>query len=559
MDAQDLEAAPDADVDEPTVEVRRNGRLLAAVGVVAAALAIAYLRRATTSGAALDWTLTALLGGIAIAHLVGLVDSRLPLLVADGTGARIRTGRGWTGVPWSDVESVEVVLPAALWRDGRLTLVTRDAAGDRADLAVSLGLATHVNVPADEVQDRLARLAGAREGSRWDALEVDAVSLDDPGPPPEEAAAHPRLRRWRDPRPVVAHGIGSLAARLRPSGPDPEPTASPATAAATAPRPVVASVTPAPLREPRSGQRVDVALAPGGPAGQTQGALALDPTADEVTVVLPEVAELRRPEATDDLGGWVAPGAAPSVAAVDESTPDPVIGPQLAAARRRLSLGVDELAERTRIRPHVIEAIEVDDFAVCGGDFYARGHLRTLARVLGVEAAPLIAAYDELYSHAPVSPRRIFEAELATGGRGSLRGTRGGPNWSVLVAAAMAVVLAWSLARLVMDGPVEIQQVPGLGAGSGGLHPAGSGSATGSAVPVLLRAAGGGAHVVVRDGDDRIAFSGDLAFGESRSLKVAPPIRVESSDGSVEIVVDGQDRGAVGDTGQPASGTYVAD
>ena len=34
---------------------------------------------------------------------------------------------------------------------------------------------------------------------------------------------------------------------------------------------------------------------------------------------------------------------------------------------------------------------------------------------------------------------------------GSIRGTRGGPNWSVLVAAVMAVVLVWSIARLVMD------------------------------------------------------------------------------------------------------------
>ena len=64
---------------------------------------------------------------------------------------------------------------------------------------------------------------------------------------------------------------------------------------------------------------------------------------------------------------------------------DPVIGPELAAARSRLGLTVDQLADRTRIRPHVIESIEVDDFTPCGGDFYARGHLRTLARVLGLD------------------------------------------------------------------------------------------------------------------------------------------------------------------------------
>ena len=86
---------------------------------------------------------------------------------------------------------------------------------------------------------------------------------------------------------------------------------------------------------------------------------------------------------------------------VTEPAYDPVIGPALAAARTRVGLTVDELAERTRIRPHVIESIEVDDFAPCGGDFYARGHLRTLARVLGQDPAPLLEQFDNRYATAP--------------------------------------------------------------------------------------------------------------------------------------------------------------
>ena len=97
---------------------------------------------------------------------------------------------------------------------------------------------------------------------------------------------------------------------------------------------------------------------------------------------------------------------------------EPVIGPELAAARGRLGLDVDQVAERTRIRPHVIEAIEIDDFAPCGGDFYARGHLRTLVRVLGVDVTPLLETYDSKYADAPLDPRCVFEAELATAGRG---------------------------------------------------------------------------------------------------------------------------------------------
>src|SRR3546814_13662673 len=79
--------------------------------------------------------------------------------------------------------------------------------------------------------------------------------------------------------------------------------------------------------------------------------------------------------------------------AVEPAT-EPVIGPDIAAARTRIGLSIDALADRTRIRPHVLESIEVDDFHACGGDFYARGHLRTLARVLGLDAAPLLTASD---------------------------------------------------------------------------------------------------------------------------------------------------------------------
>ena len=235
---------------------------------------------------------------------------------------------------------------------------------------------------------------------------------------------------------------------------------------------------------------------------------------------------------------------------------DPVIGPQLRAARERLRLSIDQLAERTRIRPHVIEAMEIDDFVPCGGDFYARGHLRTLARVLGLDAAPLLETYAERYADAPVDPRRVFEAELATGRGGPIRGTRGGPNWSVLVAAVMAVVLVWSIARLVMDEPPSVTPAtPSLANGSAGLT---SGGELAAPVDVLLTAAGGGAHVVVRDGGGRVVFKDSIAFGATQALEVSPPVRVQSSDGSLEVTVDGQAHGALGETGQTAQDVFTA-
>jgi hypothetical protein len=279
--------------------------------------------------------------------------------------------------------------------------------------------------------------------------------------------------------------------------------------------------------------------------------------------------ELRRPgsvslvEDTQVWGDRVSPiareGHAVEPLLIDDHAvrpaADPVVGPELAAARTRLALSVDQLAERTRIRPHVIESIEVDDFAPCGGDFYARGHLRTLARVLGVDVAPLLTAYDDRYADAPINPRRVFEAELATGAHGSIRGTRGGPNWSVLVAAVMAVVLAWSVARLAMDSPSDVPETRAVLNGSAGLT--GATTKAAPAVPVVLTAAGGGARVTVRDGRGTVVFQGGIAFGESKTLEVSPPVRVESSDGSLTTTVDGQDHGPLGATGQRASDLFV--
>ncbi len=347
-----------------------------------------------------------------------------------------------------------------------------------------------------------------------------------------------------DPRPTLARGIGFLADRLslrRPPEDDLDEDDLVGEIVEEADDrehtlPLVASATPIPLRDPVTGTRAEVRF-------EGAAALAFDPADTEAAIqpVLPESAELRRsaePLLIDDL----------AVAPVE----DPVVGPELVAARTRLGLTVDQLAERTRIRPHVIESIEVDDFAPCGGDFYARGHLRTLARVLGVDAAPLLASYDERYADAPIDARRVFEAELATGKDGPIRGTRGGPNWSVLVAAVMAIVLAWSIARLIMDSPIQLDDRPVLN---------GSPSSTtklGPPVPVLLDASSGGAHVVVHDGAGQVVFNGDLAYGDTRTVKAAPPVLVQSSDGALGVTIDGEDRGPLGTEGQPASNTFTA-
>jgi cytoskeletal protein RodZ len=79
------------------------------------------------------------------------------------------------------------------------------------------------------------------------------------------------------------------------------------------------------------------------------------------------------------------------------------IGETLAEARRQAGLTVAEVSQRTRIREMIIAGIEADDYAATGGDFYARGHIRAIARVVGIDSGPLIEEYDAVRLGPPDS------------------------------------------------------------------------------------------------------------------------------------------------------------
>lgn len=560
----DAETRGEADGPAPepapreTFEVRRRVGLPALLGAAAAVTGVAYLARAGSGGSPLEWAVGVVMVLVAAAYGLALLDSRAPLMVADRHGVRLRRGRAWTGVAWPEVELVEHLPRRGLLRDGWILV----AQAHDDDLVVPLSLSTRlVDVAPAEVSVALDELADGLT----EVVEIDPALAEEPVEEPIEGEdaevgaldepvelVEPEAQDAQDDEaaPVTEAVVGADAPEpTRPLPPaavqtvtDASTSAEPVTESVSEPvRPVVASPTPSPLRESRPAVRAHV-----------EGATVrrLDPAQDPeaAAVRLPEHVELHR-EAEPDPEQLVLDEF------VVEPAPDPVIGPELAAARARLGLTVDQLSERTRIRPHVIEALEVDDFAPCGGDFYARGHLRTLARILGVDAEPLLATYAERYADAPIDPRRVFAAELASARGGALRSTRG-PSWSVLVAAVMAVVLVWSIARLVMDdGPNVQPQVRGINS-SGGVNNSFA-QAAAEPLPVVITAAGGGARVVARDGAGEIVFDGQLAFNQSQSFQAAPPVRISTTDGSLEVTLDGEERGAVGSTGQQAQQTYV--
>jgi transcriptional regulator with XRE-family HTH domain len=110
------------------------------------------------------------------------------------------------------------------------------------------------------------------------------------------------------------------------------------------------------------------------------------------------------------------------------------IGDALAEARRQAGLTITQVSQRTCIRETIIRGIERNDFSACGGDFYARGHIRSIARAVGTDPEPLIREYDATQG----APEQITAADVFEPSTPIKLKERRRPNWSL----AMLVVLA---------------------------------------------------------------------------------------------------------------------
>jgi cytoskeletal protein RodZ len=120
------------------------------------------------------------------------------------------------------------------------------------------------------------------------------------------------------------------------------------------------------------------------------------------------------------------------------------LGEQLVAARRSAGLSVDELSARTRIRAGLIEAMEKGDFARCGGNFYARGHLRSIAKELGADPEPLLAEFNK--HHATPEVDLTHRQEPADSRPPTVHSAR--PRWAVVLGAILVGLMGWGMVRL---------------------------------------------------------------------------------------------------------------
>lgn len=244
------------------------------------------------------------------------------------------------------------------------------------------------------------------------------------------------------------------------------------------------------------------------------------------------------------------------------------LGETIASARSGAGLTVEEVAERTRIRATVIRAIESDEFALCGGDVYARGHLRSIAHTIGIDPDPLVEQYDTEHTANVPTVAEVFEAETATQTR------HRGANWSAVMAAALVVavgVVGVQVFRADSDGSRQTTTIADP-ATSVSEEP----STTSSPEPTETetRVAQAPEEVVLKisalpdavswiqvsDKNDAVLFDGNLAQGQSKTFRNAKALKVVIGNAAgVELTVNGSELGTPGASGEVVRLTFTPD
>jgi transcriptional regulator with XRE-family HTH domain len=121
------------------------------------------------------------------------------------------------------------------------------------------------------------------------------------------------------------------------------------------------------------------------------------------------------------------------------------IGDTLAEARRQAGLTVTQVSQRTCIRETIIRGIERGDYSACGGDFYARGHIRSIARAVGADPEPLVREYDQTQGGLQaITAAEVFEPATPIRIRERRR-----PNWSAAMVVALALLVGFVVYHLV--------------------------------------------------------------------------------------------------------------
>lgn len=249
------------------------------------------------------------------------------------------------------------------------------------------------------------------------------------------------------------------------------------------------------------------------------------------------------------------------------------LGAMIAKTRNDARLTVDELAKLTNIPTTLLRDMENDNFAKCGGETYARGHLRNIAAKVGVDERIFLDLFETEVT-APAKPIRelLNENNVTMPYQEPKR-----ISWKILAAGSAAVLILFAgaqiffldsenanepeivLAAAATPSSSAAESVAPSNAASPETTSASTVSGPGG-VNIELVASRGATWLYATNEDGKVLFSGMIRMGYSKNFIQPEQVNLRVGNaGGVDISVNGEKVGSVGANGEVVNLTYNAD
>jgi cytoskeletal protein RodZ len=222
------------------------------------------------------------------------------------------------------------------------------------------------------------------------------------------------------------------------------------------------------------------------------------------------------------------------------------IGDTLAEARRQSGLTTTQVSQRTCIRETIIRGIERGDYSACGGDFYARGHIRSIAGAVGADPEPLIREYDATQG----APQPITAADVFQPSTPIKLKERRRPNWSLAMVVAIVLIVGFAVYHAVTSSNAK----PGAARPAAAAHNGSAGHRQPKSATTPSPVSQAGAHQVVihltavencwvdlTTASGQTVFSGIVAAGTERRWTERQAVSmIIGNPGGISLTVNGR-------------------
>jgi len=238
------------------------------------------------------------------------------------------------------------------------------------------------------------------------------------------------------------------------------------------------------------------------------------------------------------------------------------LGSLITKARKDAGLSIDDLSAATNIRGPLLRQMESDNFSQCGGETYARGHLRNLATKLSVDPQLFLIAFEDEQMHVDRSMQDLLVENSVMREPNESRKV----SWKVLVAISISVILIVGIAQVAMsnnsspDIPVTVEETtepttePTTELADEPIV------STGEGVKVVITATRAKSWLFISDSSGQTLFSGQISQGVSKSFSASEQLNLKVGNaGGVDLTVNGKKVDSIGIDGEVVSLSYGVD